>query len=131
MLFGEIPISSRELFELLDLKVGLEAKRLGLEGVKEYRAWTTAVKTVLSCVGTTKGYDVQCSGLEGAHEWLLDVVWRTDSETSMGVSLGCESEWNEDSQEVILDFQKLLCIKAPLKLMIYSGGPDEWKTDYS
>src|SRR6185437_16236482 len=36
-----------------------------------------------------------------------------------GVELAVESEWNTAPGEVVYDFEKLMAIKAPLKLMLY------------
>jgi hypothetical protein len=38
--------------------------------------------------------------------------------------LAVESEWNRGVWEVMHDFEKLLSVKSPLKLMIYHRGRD-------
>ena len=52
-------------------------------------------------------------------EWLFDLIWWNDLCRRKGVELAVESEWNSHPDEVLYDFEKLLGIKAPLKLMIY------------
>jgi len=52
-------------------------------------------------------------------EWLLDLVWWNDRPGMKGVELAVESEWNTAPNEVLYDFEKLMGMKAPLKLMVY------------
>ncbi len=48
--------------------------------------------------------------------WLLDLIWL--HKKTGAIHLAAESEWgNQD--EVLYDFQKLLCVKSPLKIMVY------------
>jgi hypothetical protein len=81
--------------------------------------WTRAVKEVLRRKGKEKAYDVypdrEAEG-KGNREWLLDLIWyRREKGT---IDLAVESEWGSEAA-VLDDFEKLLCIKAPLKAMIY------------
>jgi hypothetical protein len=72
--------------------------------------WTAAVKGVLKKLAG-KDYIVYPKP-----EWLLDVVWL--HRKTGAIHLAVESEWGNE-REVLDDFQKLLCVKSPLKIMIY------------
>ncbi len=122
MQFGSKPIDSTELATLLLSKVKARAHELQSPGSN--RAWTKAVFEVLGGAGRTRGYEVYCHGAPGGCEWLLDFMWWERTEQTMGIKLACESEWYESPDEVSWDFHKLLCVKAPLKLLIYAGGPN-------
>ena len=50
---------------------------------------------------------------------LFDLIWWDDRRGRKGVALAVESEWNANQGEILHDFEKLLFIKSPLKLMIY------------
>jgi hypothetical protein len=52
-------------------------------------------------------------------EWLVDLVWWEESLNHTGVALAVESEWNAPVDDIVADFEKLLIIKSPLKLMVY------------
>jgi hypothetical protein len=49
-------------------------------------------------------------------QWLLDLIWL--HKKTGAIHLAAESEWG-NLGEVLYDFQKLLCVKSPLKIMIY------------
>ena len=51
---------------------------------------------------------------------MLDVLWCSGTLACAGIALACESEW-QYADDVSYDFQKLLVVKAPLKLLTYSG----------
>ena len=119
MLFGDVRTSSTELAQKLCHNVRDAVSPLGAR--TSDRNWTYAVKQVLNQEGKRFDYEVWCSGIEGSCEWLLDVIWWKKRETGIGIALAVECEWGA-RQEVIEDFQKLLCIKAPLKVLIYDGG---------
>jgi len=73
--------------------------------------WTVAVKRILKKLADRKAYIVYPKP-----EWLLDVVWL--HRKTGAIHLAVESEWG-NKVEVLDDFQKLLCVKSPLKIMIY------------
>jgi hypothetical protein len=62
--------------------------------------------------GLAQGVDVQ--------EWMLDLVWM--GRTNLTVQLAVESEDEMNWKGRLDDFQKLMVIKSPLKLFIYSTG---------
>ena len=81
--------------------------------------WTRVVKRALREYGEEKGLAVYPNAAKSGRqfrEWLLDVVWY--NQTTGSLSLAVESEWGADG-DVLDDFGKLLCVKAPLKVMIY------------
>ena len=122
MLFGDVRISSTELARLVcrNVRSMMETHPSPASDT----VWTKAVKQVLHEAGSRLGYDICCHGVQDCHEWLLDVVWwKTPTDTGgIGMALAVESEWGDSVQGVLDDFRKLLCVKAPLKLMIYDGG---------
>jgi len=75
---------------------------------------------VLHRHGNALKYEVLCQHIEGCHEWLLDLIW-WKNEPEIGIALAVECEWG-GTRDIIDDFQKLLCTKAPLKVLIYDGG---------
>jgi hypothetical protein len=78
------------------------------------RIRTPAVQKVLRDLADKQDYLVY-PGDDGSG-WLLDLIW-LHRETG-AIHLATESEWgNQD--EVLCDFQKLLCVKSPLKIMVY------------
>jgi hypothetical protein len=80
--------------------------------------WTLAVKDILGDLGKNElGYYVCCSGsaFKDQGEWLLDLIWMDRG--SWTIALAVESEWGE-ANAIQEDFGKLLCVKAPQKLML-------------
>jgi hypothetical protein len=75
---------------------------------------TAEVKTVLDELADKKDYFVYPSGDGSA--WMLDLVWFLRDHTA--IHLAVESEWGTKG-EVLFDFQKLMCVKSPLKIMVY------------
>jgi hypothetical protein len=117
MLFGNPPIDSAELFKIVTSQVPARAKR------NRSTEFTQAVKEVLFELGSEKdrGLRVYASihlGAEKHEEWLLDVVWFS---VQRGIQLAVESEWGKVEQ-VLDDFEKLMCVKSPLKLMLFSSS---------
>jgi hypothetical protein len=115
MLFGNAPISPAELLRIVTSEVPTRAKS------DRKTDWTQAVKEVICELGEQRGFKTYASihlGSEKHEEWLLDVVWWT---TSGGMQLGVESEWGK-VEHVLDDFEKLMSVKSPLKLMVFSSG---------
>ncbi|MFZ0314958.1 MAG: hypothetical protein WAL85_19815 [Candidatus Korobacteraceae bacterium] len=84
---------------------------------------TKCVFKVLHEIGQSLGYEVLGTHIEACQEWLLDVVWwKNYSWPEIGIALAVECEWKTGKRELVDDFQKLLCTKAPLKVFIYDGG---------
>lgn len=89
-------------------------------GVKDSSPdWTRVVNEALREYGQEKGLSVYPRPAQTERrfrQWLLDMVWY--NETTGTISLAMESEWG-GKEDVLDDFGKLLCIKAPLKVMVY------------
>ncbi len=116
MLFGDVPISSESLATMLCRNV-----RAGVNAFPQNPSigiWTAIVKDVLYREGARRNFEVWCSGIKDCQESLLDMVWWQRNRE--GIALAVECEW--DCRDLLRDFQKLLCTKAPLKLFIYDGG---------
>jgi hypothetical protein len=111
-IFGQLPESPDKIVDEIQARVRQVAK----DGRPD---WSTEIKEVLRKLGREKGYDVYPDPEEknGWHgEWLLDLIW-FEGKTG-AIRLAAESELGNENQ-VLDDFEKLLCIKAPLKIMIY------------
>jgi hypothetical protein len=108
-------------------------------------AWTLAVQSALEELGeqTEKGIAHLCARTEkkvGTGEFLLDAVWwrRETPGAVEHIALAVESEfagWAKNrgdvAVEVAKDFEKLLVVKSPLKLMIFCSWYGKGDTDLS
>jgi hypothetical protein len=106
-------------------------------------AWTCEVKRVLAAMGGEAQKDIEqlASRTEdgnGSGEFLLDAVWwrRLTPHAVEHIALAVESEFagwaknrNDVATEVIKDFEKLLVVKSPLKLMIFCSWYGKRDTD--
>ena len=119
MLFGDVSISSEDLATVLCREVRARANTFPANPTGH--DWTAIIKEVLCKVGEHRKYEVLCRGINEHHEWLLDVVWwKQHRERGRGSARAGEGEW--ECKDLMWDFQKLLCVKAPLKVFIYDGG---------
>jgi hypothetical protein len=83
--------------------------------------WTISVRDVLHKLGSEAGFKVESRRTKNnpdCHEWLYDVVWLCQPPHT-AMALVAESEWG-NSGSVQDDFQKLLCIKAPVKVLLFA-----------
>ena len=108
-------------------------------------AWTLAVQSALEEMSekTQEGIEHFCTRTEkktGTGEFLLDAVWwrRAIPGAVEHVALAVESEfagWAKNrgdvATEVAKDFEKLLVVKSPLKLMIFCSWYGKGDTDLS
>lgn len=122
MIFGNFPVPVNEFLAQLASAIPEEAT------TAEPKEWTRAVKKVL-CEKTFDGYEpYACTEWKHKklHEFLLDAIWYEKS-PGMGILLAVESEWGVDSRsgpregQILDDFEKLMVIKSPVKLMIYES----------
>ena len=105
-LFGELLIRNADLakkFSAAPDLTWLSLKRI---------LYTHCCRDVVCChkTGLPPEADVQ--------EWLLDFVW-LDRDT-LAMKLGVECEWSKIEPQIKDDFEKLMSVKAPLKLFIYA-----------
>lgn len=96
-------------------------------------AWTLAVQSALKRLGeqSERGIEHLCTRTAegpGTGEFLLDGVWwqRVTPNTVEHLALAVECEFagwarnrGDVAREVVKDFEKLLVVKSPLKLMIF------------
>jgi hypothetical protein len=108
-IFGKPPIDPTALASEIIYRVRHEKR-------DDRTNWNKTVKDVLRDRVDGKRCLVHPDSKESYGEWLLDVVWFTREEGT--ILLAAEIEWGRKG-EVLVDFQKLLCIKAPLKVMVY------------
>jgi len=111
MIFGGRPIEPEELVESLVRGV--------INRVNQNEHWTPAVKRTLVEMACTRGFYAAPDPKENQPENLLDFLWFKNSKSN-NIVLAVESELNS-KRNVWDDFEKLMHIKAPLKLMV-------WKT---
>ncbi len=78
--------------------------------------WTSSVRSSLKLAGEERDEEVYCErGRPKQGEFLLDMIWQNPE--TLNVDVGIECEWG-DCGNVAYDFEKLLLIKAQLKVMI-------------
>jgi hypothetical protein len=113
----------RSLLEVLVSEIPKRAKKEGKA------PWNKATNEVLCKLGHKKGFIVYARGVrlrrKRLHEWLLDVIWYWGRQ---GVRLAVESELGSE-QAVLDDFEKLLNIKSPLKLLLVEQGDPHMVTE--
>jgi hypothetical protein len=133
MIFGRLVIRPTDLAKIIATKViplagrieSRNKRKLGPEvkAPKRRAIRTNAVKVVLRRAGKELGFmtfpdnDKRLSKARG--QTLFDLIWWDDRPGRKGVALAVESEWNANQGDILHDFEKLLFIKSPLKLMIY------------
>ncbi|HEV7522766.1 MAG TPA: hypothetical protein VGP89_16815 [Candidatus Angelobacter sp.] len=116
-LFGEPPISAEKLSEDLVRKI---------DPALSSKARTQAVRETLDSIARSLNYDPVCSRKEPAcSEVMLDQVW-FPVEGDQHFVFAMECEWG-DQRQVRYDFRKLLHIKAPLKMLVYTADDDSMR----
>lgn len=83
--------------------------------------WTISVRNVMHECGREMGFKVESRRTDknpDCHEWLFDVVWLRNP-PDIGMELAAESEWGNPGC-VQDDFQKLLSVKAPVKVLLFA-----------
>lgn len=109
MLFGTAPVTVPELITTITSSFLFHTPTTDR---------THLIRDALKKLGKSLGYAVFVSELgsqRNHREWLLDLVWW---EPGRGAVLAAECEWG-NAGEIMRDFEKLLAVKAPLKLMIF------------
>src|SRR5215813_2484783 len=137
MIFGSPAIRPTDLAEIVATKVRPMTNKLLRKSHKSLKAdiktpgrraiRTKAVKYVLRREAKKHGFRVFPDNdkrfTKPKSQWLFDLIWWNDGSRGKGVELAVESEWNADEGAVVHDFEKLLAVKSPLKLMIYRARP--------
>lgn len=118
MVFDKMPAEPRELLRQLIKGIPGKARSDDKPG------WTRAVKAAVREESKKRGWEVCATAPHRSsrfdwreHEWLLDAIcW-----SGPDITLAVECEW--DRKDVPNDFQKLMAVKSPLKLMVFEAGP--------
>jgi hypothetical protein len=130
-LFGEPPISAEKLSGQLKQQTPIRAREIDSE--EGDTAWTQAVREALDSIARSLNYDPVCSRKEPAcSEVMLDQVW-FPKEGDQHLVFAMECEWGNSwdrkgknypkvTHDVRYDFRKLLYVKAPLKMLVYTAG---------
>jgi hypothetical protein len=132
MNFGDLPIRPEEVVRRLCSQVEHKARSFGGDLKNNATPWTRAIKEILEqlvCEHHGRALFTQ-TGVPreaGTGEFLLDFEWWEQDETKAfrRAIMGAESEWASwySPQKAITalayDFRKLLCFKAPLKLLVF------------
>src|SRR5512138_3014523 len=111
MLFGTAPISAADLVAAVTANLLYGAPRA---------AQATSIKHALEKFGISRGYRVffsEAAEQANGREWMLDLAWW---QPGQGTMLAAECEWG-NSGAILNKFEKLLALKAPLKLMIVAS----------
>ena len=96
---------------------------------KSDKVWTTTIKCGLREIVERPGIEVLFTdSCNGVSEFIIDfIAWNHVG--GEGIVLAAESEWigvmrtsKSYAEEVAFDFWKLLCIKSPIKLMIFASS---------
>jgi hypothetical protein len=97
------------------------------------KKWTGTVMAGLSEILRDAGIEMLYTNPEKqVSEFMLDLVaWNRDG--LEGIILAAESEWSgvrrnstSYAEEVAADFWKLLCVKSPLKLMVFASDAEHY-----
>ena len=87
--------------------------------------WTESVKTYWARKGNENGFLVNANRIKYdnenfiGHEYILDVIWRTDTEQTKQIQLALECEWQTGIKFQEKDFRKLIFVKAKQKVFIF------------
>lgn len=126
MIFGNISVAPEELARLFIDHVAQDFRDRRSQNLWKNTdsEWTDAVKNALRKIGENKGFCVRPSD-EEPKEHLLDLIWQSgDPDHDNDILLAVESEWGAKNL-VWEDFEKLMQIKAPIKLMVWSTNNHE------
>jgi hypothetical protein len=89
------------------------------EGFDFSTLWTVAIRNVLRTLMPKSWRMLPPTDESSAGEFLVDACWWVNS---VGAALVAEFEWDSSWKEIVKDFEKLLVIKSPLKLMIFASS---------
>lgn len=107
---------------LTSLESRLGGKDLGLA------EWTKQIKLELVQLCREMEWHHHCSetgNAEGGREWLFDftaIEFNEENYEMRTIYLIVESEWSKNLEDIKYDFQKLICARSKLRLMIFQGN---------
>ena len=112
-IFGPPPVNAKELADALikEINAALTPESSDTE-------WTKRIKESLRLIAEVQSFVVAPDPQNDECEFLCDFVWWKNRDLN-DIVLAVESEWGDASQ-VWHDFGKLMVVKAPLKLLVFS-----------
>jgi hypothetical protein len=126
-IFGELPIDPIELAKKINSHRWSNSEMRHYPPTAELFGFLDSLrkkarKPIRSKVVTKEGIEAY---YEKGHRFVLDFLWWT----STGTALAVESELSSTLKGMLHDFEKLLCWKSPLKLMIVREHPPGIRAD--
>ena len=89
----------------------------GLSWGQSLKDWTSGIKTCFQKLAMTFGYKAVLTSRDNK-EYLVDIVWKCESPDRY-LGLAMESELSKRSEDILEDFEKLVDIKAHLKVGLF------------
>lgn len=94
--------------------------------------WGTAIRKALASLADSLQYKPYYRGAKSQRfgEWVYDMIWTQEDEKGelVSVALAMEDEWELGLEAISDDFQKLLLVRAPHRLMVYrAANQQEYK----
>ena len=130
-ILGCLPITPENLSQKLEAAASKLARKYDRREM--YTAWTRAIKETLASIAEECSCEAQYSDKrKQLSEYMVDVVWWSKTSNGWGAMIAIESEWGNQRDHgagridnvvkaVDYDFCKLLCFKAPLKVLIFTS----------
>ena len=94
------------------------------------KVWTSKVKSFVSKLAPKEGHQVYASSSKNVRggEWLFDLIWvkgNYEENRIERVILAMESEWDRSKGSIDYDFQKLMVVRADLRVMLFNTKKKE------
>jgi hypothetical protein len=89
----------------------------GLSWKQSRKDWTSGIKECFRKMGQTQGYKAVLTSRD-AKEYLVDIVWKCDGPDRY-LGLAMETELSKRKRDILEDFEKLVDIKAHLKVGLF------------
>lgn len=120
MLFGDARITTQQFADQFVREVLTRMRGSAAPcAIGDRKSWSAAIFNVLKRMAQERGYDQH-------YEWLADHIWWSTAGQHFGLAV--ESELDRNPQKVEDDFCKLVALKCPLKVLVYSAKePEEMK----
>jgi len=97
-----------------------------LKGDYSNSNWTEQIKIEIGTLGRNLGFEVSTHGSHEEHGfergWLYDMIWyKTNEQQRLDqIALVMESEWKNNINDIIYDFEKLMVARAEHRVMIFN-----------
>ncbi len=99
----------------------------GLAWERSLKDWTFKVKEYFGKLGEEETFHSLYTS-KNEKEYLVDIVWRCDK-PSRHLGLAMESELSKNKKDILEDFEKLVDIKALLKVGLFHLRPNANESD--